>query len=124
MRFFGLDERADVDVVWFRGSCRVRAGLERRTRCSNRPHGMSPRRLSCLELPTNPPRSRVAALARFTQRLWRSDWRSRSGVIGRVAGGSVLPMNTVYKTQIEQKHAPPSPSVLSAEPPIVVLKRA
>lgn len=79
-----------------------------------------------ISYPTDPPRSRAAALARFAQRLSRSDWALEEGdVIGRVQGTGLLTYEHRFtRAEIEQEtRAAGLHPVLFADP-IVVLKRA
>jgi SAM-dependent methyltransferase len=119
----------EFDVVWFSWFVYgyVLDSKRRIQMLKQAARNVSPNGFLVLSYPTNPPRSRAAALVRFTQRVWRNDWALEDGdVIGRVAGSGVLTYEHRFtRAQIEQEtRAAGFHPVLVAEPPIVVLRRA
>jgi SAM-dependent methyltransferase len=116
------------DVVWFSWFVYgyVPDSKRRIQMLKQASRNVSPDGCVVVSYPTNPPRSRAAALARFAQRLWRSDWTLEEGdVIGRAAGTSLLTYEHRFtRAQIEQEtRAAGFHPVLFADP-IVVLRRA
>lgn len=116
------------DVVWFSWFVYgyVPDSKRRIQMLKQASRNVSPDGCVVVSYPTNPPRSRAAALARFAQRLWRSDWTLEEGdVIGRAAGTGLLTYEHRFtRAQIEQEtRAAGFRPVLFADP-IVVLRHA
>jgi SAM-dependent methyltransferase len=116
------------DVVWFSWftygyvpDSRRRVKMLKQTA-----RNVSPNGCVVISYPTDPPSNRAASLARFAQRLWRSDWTLEEGdVIGRVEGTGLLNYEHRFtRAQIdEETRAAGFRPVLSANA-IVVLRRA
>ena len=127
-REFFEDWRCDLvfDVVWFSWFTYgyVPDSRRRVEMLKKAARNVSPGGVVVISYPTNPPRNRAAAVARFAQRLWKRDWVLEEGdVIGRVQGTGLFTYEHRFtRPEIEKEtRAAGFYPVLFAEP-IVVLK--
>ena len=127
--FFEDWRRADVfDVVWFSWFVYgyVPDSRRRIEMLKQAAQHVSPGGVVVISYPSNPPRSRAAALARSAQRLWKPDWVLEEGdVIAPVAGTGLLSYEhrfTQSEIENETRAAGFYPELVIE--PIVVLRAA
>ena len=127
-RAFFEDWRCDLvfDVVWFSWFAYgyVPDSRRRVEMLKKAARNVSPGGVLVLSYPTNPPRNRAAAVARFAQRIWRSDWVLEEGdVIGRVQGTGLFTYEHRFtRTEIEKDTGAAGFYPVLFADPIVVLK--